>query len=84
VKNLISTLFRLLFDKQPKPNPHSEEEGHPLTVQASLKKNPDEIEFIWSLVGNIVDAHFFGEQKEIRRGTKHFSPGTKVYYFPLK
>lgn len=39
-------------------------------------------EFVWSLVGNIVDEHEFGEQKETRRGTKHFSPGTKVHCIP--
>lgn len=38
--------------------------------------------YIWSLVGNIVDEHPFGDQKEKKRGTKHFSPGTKVYCFP--
>lgn len=43
-----------------------------------------EVEFIWCLVGNIIGEHPVGENKEIRRGTKHFSPGTKVYCFPLK
>lgn len=38
--------------------------------------------FCFVLVGNIIDKHYFGEEKEIRRGTKHFSPGTKVYLFP--
>ncbi len=32
----------------------------------------------WALVGNIVKEHSFGEQKEVRYGTKHFAPGTKV------
>jgi hypothetical protein len=36
----------------------------------------------WCLVGNIVEEHAFGESKEIRRGTKHFTPGTKVYCLP--
>lgn len=48
------------------------------------KKNPDEVESIWCLVGNIIDEHYYGEDKEIRRGTKHFSPGTKVYCFPAQ
>jgi hypothetical protein len=36
----------------------------------------------WCLVGNIVAEHQFGESREIRRGTKHFTPGTKVYCLP--
>jgi hypothetical protein len=36
----------------------------------------------WCLVGNIVEEHEYGEAKEIRRGTKHFTPGTKVYCLP--
>ena len=39
-------------------------------------------EFVWSLTGNIVNEHEYGENKEIRRGSKHFSPGTKVYCIP--
>ncbi len=48
------------------------------------KKDPKQVEFIWCLVGNVIEEHYFGEQKEIRRGTKHFSPGTKLYCFPAK
>jgi hypothetical protein len=36
----------------------------------------------WCLVGNVVEAHPFGESREIRRGSKHFVPGTKVYCLP--
>lgn len=36
------------------------------------------------LVGNIIDEHEFGENHEIRRGTKHFGPGTKVYLAPIQ
>jgi hypothetical protein len=38
----------------------------------------------WCLVGNVVEAHAFGEAKEIRRGSKHFTPGTKVYCLPTQ
>lgn len=31
------------------------------------------------IVGNIIGAHYWGEQKEIRYGTKHFRPGAKLY-----
>ncbi len=39
-------------------------------------------EWRWCLVGNIAGAHEFGEEHEIRYGTKHFSAGTKVYAYP--
>ena len=47
-----------------------------------LKKDQhpdDKPEWRWCLVANIVKEHPFGEQKEIRHGTKHFAPGAKVY-----
>jgi len=40
--------------------------------------------FVWCLVGNIIDEHFEGEEKILRKGTKHFRSGTKVYCFPPK
>ena len=39
-------------------------------------------EFLWCIVGNIVDKHYYGEEKEIKSGTKHFRPGAKVYCIP--
>lgn len=33
----------------------------------------------YCIVGNIIGEHYWGEQKEIKSGTKHFSAGTKVY-----
>jgi len=41
-----------------------------------------EREFEYCLVGNIVEKRYFGENKEIKRGTKHFRGGAKVYIFP--
>lgn len=38
----------------------------------------------WCLVGNIIDQHPFGEQKELLTGSKHFRPGAKVYIAPLQ
>ncbi len=39
----------------------------------------------WCLVGNIVDEHPSGEKGwEVKHGTKHFSPGTKIYAFPAQ
>ncbi|MGO4111162.1 hypothetical protein [Paenibacillus sp. YAF4_2] len=40
-----------------------------------------ELPYIWCLVGNIIEKRFFGENKTIRRGTKKFTPNTKVYCF---
>ena len=36
----------------------------------------------WCLVGNVVAEHEFGESKQVRRGSQHFTPGTKVYCLP--
>lgn len=36
----------------------------------------------WCLVGNIVDEHPYGEDAEVRSGSKQFTPGTKVYCLP--
>lgn len=41
-------------------------------------------EWCWCLVGNIVKEHPFGEEKEIRKGTKQFSVGTKVFLAPVQ
>ena len=44
------------------------------------KKEPD---FYWSLVGNIKEDIPYGEGGTVvKKGTKHFSPGTKVYCYP--
>ena len=36
----------------------------------------------WCLVGNIVEAHKYGEEIEVRFGTKQFRSGAKVYLAP--
>jgi hypothetical protein len=38
----------------------------------------------WCLVGNIVEHRRFGEEHELHSGTKHFSPGAKVYCLPAQ
>ena len=39
----------------------------------------------WCLVGNIVNKRVSGEKgQETKHGTKHFSPGTKIYAFPAQ
>ena len=39
-------------------------------------------EFEFCLVGNIIDKHYYGENKEIKHGNKQFRSGAKVYIFP--
>lgn len=39
-------------------------------------------EFEFFIVGNIIDEHFLGEEKVIKKGSKHFRPGAKVYCMP--
>lgn len=37
---------------------------------------------VWCVVANVINEHPFGEDREIKRGTKHFPAGAKVYCFP--
>jgi len=53
-----------------------------IKILLNKKDNKTNNEAIWCVVANIVDEHLFGENKEIKRGTKHFSKGAKVYCFP--
>ncbi len=47
--------------------------------ELEFKKQREQQEWKWCLVGNIVQEREYGENHEIKYGTKHFSPGTKVY-----
>lgn len=38
----------------------------------------------WCLVGNIVQEHEYGEEREIKYGTRQFSRGTKVFLAPVQ
>ena len=44
--------------------------------------NIEDVTWVWSLVGNIIEEHPWGEKGEIKNGTRHFPPGAKVYCFP--
>jgi hypothetical protein len=46
------------------------------------RTSADDYTFIYCLVGNIVDRHVAGSTLGVRRGTKQFAPGAKVYCFP--
>lgn len=43
------------------------------------EEKSDEQEWRWCLVGNIVGEHEYGEDHELRCGTKQFRPGAKVF-----
>jgi hypothetical protein len=48
-----------------------------------MSEQSTELPSQWCLVGNIVEERPYGEGgTETKRGTKHFSPGTKVYCLP--
>jgi hypothetical protein len=53
-------------------------------INSDIDEKPldDQTKFIWCLIGNIVDEYPSGTDQEIKHGTKHFSPNTKVYCFP--
>lgn len=42
------------------------------------------IQFVWCLVGNIVEKHYFGEERQVKTGTKQFAPNAKMYCFPTQ
>jgi len=47
--------------------------------------NEQSLKSQWVLVGNIVNERPYGPGGiETKHGTKHFSPGTKVYCFPAQ
>jgi len=50
-------------------------------ISTDIKNNLNE-DFRYILVGNIIDKYYFGEDKEIKSGTKHFRAGAKVYLLP--
>ncbi|MBS1738516.1 MAG: hypothetical protein JSS98_18190 [Bacteroidetes bacterium] len=50
-------------------------------ISTDIKNNPN-AEFRYILVGNIIDKHYYGEDKEIKSGTKQFRADAKVYLLP--
>ncbi len=47
-----------------------------------MDENNPAPEPIWCVVANVVNERLSGQEKIPRRGTKHFSPDTKVYCYP--
>ena len=55
---------------------------HETTISSFEQFMEHGLSWLWSLVGNIVQEHEFGEEHEIKPGTKQFSSGTKVFLAP--
>jgi hypothetical protein len=53
-------------------------------VEVIVPVDIDAVPWVYCLVGNIVDVYKGGPGEEVRRGTKHFAPGAKVYCFPAR
>ena len=49
-----------------------------------MDKDENNYTWRWCLVGNIVEKHTYGEEHEIRYGSKLFSGGTKLYIAPAQ
>lgn len=94
MKNFLINIWSWLTEKKDRydisePDEFSEEDYTNWLQQKKRQYEQDlkerrnrNVEFVWCLIGNIIGDHPVGENKEIKRGTKHFSPGTKVYCFP--
>lgn len=48
-------------------------------METTKKENSAEQEWQWCLVGNIVEERKYGENHELRYGTKQFRPNAKVF-----
>ena len=67
----------------------SEYEEYRKEYEKTLARSLDEYrerghEWCWGLVGNIKQEREYGEEHEIRKGTKRFSGGAKVYIAPVQ
>ncbi len=51
---------------------------HETTISSFEQFMEHGLSWCWSLVGNIVQEHEFGEEHEIKPGTKQFSKGNKI------
>ena len=79
---VILNFIRRVFGRTPDSTPvrkHSHDSPSQLKPQDGMDS---EIACDWYLVGNIVAESEFGEEKVVRSGSKHFTPGTKVYCLP--
>ncbi len=68
---------------------YSSSEEYDNAYQASISESYEHFtenghSWCWCLVGNIVQNHEFGEEHEIKYGTKQFSRGTKIFLAPAQ
>ena len=49
-------------------------------LAGALKHGPSVPEWSWCLAGDIVQSHTIGPEKTSVPGSRHFAPGTKVYF----
>ena len=50
-------------------------------LQEKSPENPENQDWQWCLVGNIVEEHEYGEDHVIKYGSKQFRPNAKVYIY---
>ena len=71
------------FDGQMSQVPIGEEtEKFYTTLARCIKKAPQIPEWVWCLTAEVRDENKIGKDKRIVHGTRHFSPGTKVFLHP--
>lgn len=72
-----------LFDGQMSQVPIGEDVEKFYTILARcIKKAPQIPEWVWCLTAEVRDENKIGKDKRIVHGTRHFSPGTKVFLHP--
>jgi hypothetical protein len=81
-KDILDTFFG---QKKVKILPKDSEKEVMLNVDSDIDEvNIDnKAKFIWCLIGNVINTENGDYKQEIKHGTKHFSPNTKVYCFPV-
>lgn len=71
------------FDGQMSQVPIGEDvEKFYTTLARCIKKAPQIPEWVWCLTAEVRDENKIGKDKRIVHGTRHFSPGTKVFLHP--
>ena len=80
--NIVRNILRKIFESKFGIQSNYDSYSYSMAELHTPKKPLEDITFVWCLVGNVIGSHTWGEKKEIKHGTKHFSPGAKLYCFP--
>lgn len=59
-------------------------DAYDMESSAIAEQSRGDMPWQWCLAGNIVESHEYGEEHEVRVGTKQFGPGAKVYIAPAQ